>query len=115
MTKLKQQLATQAVILTSIDERGIRSILAAQWQVDRGGEMMAHCGKNWNCDGDHCTDPYSEVRVYPLGSGGNLILCQACAAHENAYRYQRGKDTGRPKDWPQVNWFECRVCRPCRG
>ena len=77
--------------------------------------MMAHRGKNWNCDGDHCTDPYSEVRVYPLGSGGNLILCQACAAHENAYRYQRGKDTGRPQDWPQVNWFECRVCRPCRG
>ena len=65
---------------------------------------MAHRGKNWNCHGDHCTDPYSEVRV-SLGSGGNL--CQACTAHENTYRYQRGKNTGRPDDWPQVAWFEC--------
>lgn len=64
---------------------------------------------NSYCDGAHCTDPNGEVRVYPLGGGANLILCQSCAAHENRYRYQRGKDTGRPEDWPQVNWYACEV------
>ena len=65
--------------------------------------------KNYNCDGAHCGDPHGEVRVYPLGAGGNLILCIACAAHENAYRFERGRETGRPADFPQVNWFACEV------
>ena len=30
-----------------------------------------------------------QVRVYPLGGGGNLILCRHCWAHENRYRYER--------------------------
>jgi hypothetical protein len=58
---------------------------------------------NPNCDGGHCTTARGEVRVYPLGGGSNLILCHACWAHENQYRYQRGRD-GSPADWPQLNW-----------
>lgn len=65
--------------------------------------------KNWNCCGAHCDEPNGQVRVYPLGSGGNLILCMACAAHENRYRYQRAKETRRPEDFPQVNWHACEV------
>jgi len=65
--------------------------------------------KNDNCDGSHCTATGGEVRVYPIGGGGNLILCRSCAAHENRYRYERGRDTGQPANFPQVNWYECEV------
>ena len=65
--------------------------------------------KNYNCDGAHCADAHGQVRVYPLGGGANLILCQACAAHENRYRYQRGVETGQFENWPQVNWHACEV------
>jgi len=65
--------------------------------------------RNWNCCGEHCNDPAGQVRVYPLGGGANLVLCMACAAHENRYRQHRAKETGRPEDWPQVNWFACEV------
>jgi hypothetical protein len=64
---------------------------------------------NNNCDGLHCASATGEVRVYPLGGGGNLILCRACAAHENRYRYQRGRETGAPENFPPVNWFACEV------
>jgi hypothetical protein len=60
--------------------------------------------KNWNCDGSHCTSSNGEVRIYPLGSGGNLILCHSCFAHENRYRAMRGRDTKRPEDFPHISW-----------
>lgn len=53
-----------------------------------------------------------EVRVYPLGSGGNLILCQLCFAHENRYRFERGRETGAPENWPQVSWGTAKVYDP---
>lgn len=65
--------------------------------------------KNWNCDGGHCLDNNGQVRVYPTGGGANLILCVHCAAHENRFRFQRGVETRRPEDWPQVNWFNCEI------
>jgi hypothetical protein len=65
--------------------------------------------KNWNCDNDKCREEHGEVRVYPLGAGGNLILCQACWAYENRYRYERGKETKAPENWPQENWFTAKV------
>ena len=68
--------------------------------------------KNWNCDGAHCTETSGQVRTYPLGGGANLILCLSCAAQENRYRYQRGRETRRPEDWPQVNWH---ACEPYQG
>ena len=67
---------------------------------------MAH---NPNCDGAHCRTVNSEVRVYPIGAGGNLILCQACFAHENRYNYERGRETEHPEWFPQINWYECEL------
>lgn len=66
--------------------------------------------QNPNCDGAHCRSETGEVRVYPLGSGGNLILCLACWAHENRYRYERAHDgLGDPKNWPQEDWNKAEV------
>lgn len=61
------------------------------------------------CDGGHCRSEHGEVRVYPLtprsaDGGSNLILCMACFAYENRYRYERGRETGAPELWPQENW-----------
>ena len=67
--------------------------------------------KNLNCDGGYCQEATSEVRVYPLGGGANLILCHACWAHENRYRHERGREQNRPQDWPQVNWQTAEVYR----
>jgi hypothetical protein len=65
--------------------------------------------KNWNCDGAHCAKPNSETRVYPLGGGANLILCEHCFTHENAYRVHRATVTRRPQsDWPVINWATAR-------
>lgn len=60
-----------------------------------------------NCDG---SGPHSgvETRLYPLGGGANLILCHACAERENRYRRERGRETGAPENWPQVNYFDCK-------
>ena len=62
--------------------------------------------KNWNCDGDKCKTPDGPVKVYPIGGGGNLILCHACWGHENKSRYLKGRRYGRPEEWPQLNWAE---------
>jgi hypothetical protein len=64
---------------------------------------------NPNCCGDHCHAETGEVRVYPLGGGGNLILCNACWINENRYRHKRGVETGAPENWPQVNWATAEV------
>lgn len=65
--------------------------------------------QNPNCSGGHCRVTTGEVRVYPLGGGGNLILCRACWAHENQYRLERGRETGEPANWPQVDWATAEV------
>jgi hypothetical protein len=65
--------------------------------------------KNYNCDGSHCRQPDGQVRVYPTGAGGNLILCMACFAHENRYRYERAFETRRPEDFPQVDWATAEI------
>ena len=58
------------------------------------------------CDGagPHIGPP--EVRVYPIGGDGNLILCHHCWAYENRFRYERGRETGQPENWPQLNWYQ---------
>ena len=68
--------------------------------------------KNWNCDGDKCRQPHGETRKFPLGAGGNLILCYSCFAHENRYRHIRGMQTGEPANWPEVDWSKAEVYGP---
>lgn len=65
--------------------------------------------RNPNCCGGHCREERGEVRVYPLGAGGNLILCHACWAHENRYRFNRALETGESTRWPQVDWNTAEV------
>lgn len=69
--------------------------------------MNAH--KNWNCDNDKCTEANGPVKLYPLGSGANLILCHSCWAHENKFRYNRGRETRNPSNWPQHDWAAAEV------
>ncbi len=65
---------------------------------------------NPNCCGSHCRHEQGEVRLYPLGGGANLILCHACWAHENRYRFNRSReDRANPQDWPQVDWYKAEV------
>lgn len=64
---------------------------------------------NPNCDGAHCRASSGPVRVYPLGGDGNAILCRGCFAHENRYRRERGRETGRPEDWPEIDWNKART------
>ena len=64
---------------------------------------------NPDCEGVHCGDANGEIRRYPLGGGSHLLLCISCAAYENHHRFIRGRETGQPKNWPQVNWFTCEV------
>lgn len=77
--------------------------------------------KNPNCCGGHCREATGEVRVYPLGAGGNLILCRACWAHENNYRCERqynymqgskyySDDKKRAEaNWPLADWHTAEV------
>jgi hypothetical protein len=61
------------------------------------------------CDGNRCQHSSGEVRVYPLGGGGNLILCRACWDYENGFRAQRARETQAPDNWPQVEWKSSEV------
>jgi len=56
---------------------------------------------NPNCDG---AGPHTAptVKMYPLGAGGNAILCLFCWAAENRYHYERGKEMD---GWPQEDWY----------
>jgi hypothetical protein len=61
---------------------------------------------NPNCCGDHCFRSAGPVKTYPLGAGGNLILCAACWANENTYRRTRALQYGEggATIWPTVDW-----------
>lgn len=64
--------------------------------------------ENWDCNGP---GPHmkGEVRVYPLGGGANSIYCRWCWRKENLYRYERGRETGEPAKWPQLDWNSAKV------
>ena len=49
------------------------------------------------------------MRLYPLGSSGNLYLCLPCFANANMQRLQRAKETGKPEDSLQVSWVTAEV------
>lgn len=61
---------------------------------------------NPNCDGSGPHSSKLGVRLYPIGGGGNLILCHACWIRENHYAQQRGKESGCPENWSQPNWHK---------
>jgi hypothetical protein len=74
----------------------------------------AHAGY---CEGDHCCDPESEVRVYPILSvsrAARVILCRPCWEHENRYRHERGEELGCPKHWPTRDWDAAERYQPLR-
>ena len=52
--------------------------------------------KNPNCCGDMCISPDGEVRVLPIGGGGNLILCHTCYTIEMTYRRSRNAQMRTP-------------------
>jgi len=59
--------------------------------------------QNNYCCGSHCRDPNSEVRVMPIGGGGNLILCRECWDYENRWR----KSTSRvAHEWYQAEVYD---------
>lgn len=64
---------------------------------------------NPNCDGGRCKRADGEVRVYPIGGSGNLILCLDCWQHENRYNRDRGRETGAPENFPEHDWYTARV------
>ena len=45
--------------------------------------------QNPNCDHNRCTSPNGEVRLFPIGGGGNMILCRACYRIEFVYLIER--------------------------
>lgn len=64
---------------------------------------------NSNCDGEQCRYPRALLKRYPLGGGGALLLCFECFQHENRYRRARGKATGCPENWPEVDWMSAEL------
>lgn len=62
-----------------------------------------------HCDGSGPHTGPAEVRLMPLGGGANLILCQACWSRENRYRYERGRETGAPENWPPANFNTAKI------
>lgn len=72
----------------------------------RGEEEMAH---NNNCDGTHCWAEDGEVRVLPLGGGGNLILCRSCFEYEIRYRKERNKELGTAAQFDLPVWESLKV------
>jgi hypothetical protein len=73
----------------------------------RDAEAMGH--PSVSTGGSHCRHGYKEVRLYPLGSGGNLRLCPPCFTNENLDRYKRAKEAGHPEDCPQISWSTAEV------
>jgi hypothetical protein len=59
---------------------------------------------NNNCDGSHCCRETGEVRLYPTGGGGNMIYCNNCFRHENAFRAMRVAEGAEAANFPAVAW-----------
>lgn len=66
---------------------------------------------NANCDGEHCRYQ-GEVRLLPMGSDGNLILCAACHAHEIAWRRERNRELSPDARYDLPKWASLEVYDP---
>lgn len=67
-------------------------------------QAVTNIMKNPNCDNDKCLQSAGEVRLLPLGSGANLILCKACFEHEIRYRRERNRSLGRENQFQTPTW-----------
>jgi hypothetical protein len=70
--------------------------------------------KNWNCDGDKCTNPNGEVRVLPLNGDSNLIVCYSCFLNEMRHREYLNQDYVKPRlskenKWDLPKWESLKV------
>jgi hypothetical protein len=65
--------------------------------------------QNPNCDGARCTWSVGEVRVLPLGAGGNLILCHTCFAHEIRFRKERNKELSADARFDLPTWESLKI------
>ena len=75
----------------------------------RGKQGTKMPNLNAMCCGSHCASDSGEVRMYPLGGGGNLILCRACFAHENRYRQERARETQALENFPLWDWDKAEI------
>ena len=63
------------------------------------------------CDGSRCSKDNGEVRIYPTGGGGNMILCYSCWVYENKFNYRRGVETENPQYFAQHDWNKSKIYR----
>lgn len=91
------------------NELAVRVTPGAGLPTTKGDDMNTQQWLTNNCDGSGPHSGPDQVRVFPLGGGGNLILCLACWARENRYRYERGRETGAPENWPQENFHSAKI------
>lgn len=65
---------------------------------------MTNKNKNWNCDGDLCTNATGEVRRLPLGGNSAVIVCEACYFHEMNYRRERNEELSPSARFDLPRW-----------
>lgn len=60
---------------------------------------------NDRCDGEGPHSVRLGVRKYPLGGGGNAILCIKCVQRENEFRtHMRQQKGAQPGAFPSQPW-----------
>lgn len=70
---------------------------------------MNNPNQNLNCDNHHCRDAHGEVRLLPMGGGGNAILCIDCFNFEINWRKERNKDLGKDCQFKIPTWEQLTV------
>jgi hypothetical protein len=65
--------------------------------------------RNSNCDYDNCTDATGQVRLLPIGGGGNAILCYACYCHEIEWRQERNKELDGAGRFDIPDWTDLKI------
>lgn len=69
--------------------------------------------QNPNCDNDKCISSKGQVRVLPIGGGGNAILCRACFNHEMNYRIERNLELDIDAAFDLPSWESLEVYDGC--
>jgi hypothetical protein len=64
---------------------------------------------NPNCDNTYCLSDRGEVRVLPIGSDSNAILCKSCFMHEMRFRHDRNKELSFDCKFDIPKWESLKV------